>query len=515
MNIPRIMFAAPKSSSGKTLITCAMLGACKERQLHIVSCKCGPDYIDPMFHRTVLGIPSENLDTYFTDEEQTRSLLCEFVSEQEHSPELVVMEGVMGLYDGLGGIRKEGSSYHLASVTKTPIILVVDVHGMGQTMIPVISGILQYDKEHLIRGIILNRISRHFYESMKPLLEEELSVPVLGYMESHPELVIDSRHLGLKLPVEMDNIHKMLSKASAYLCETVDVDGILAIARNADDLCVEEVNNADHSIVGETEKLRLEREKKDFLLIAGEKEDRSIDKGSDGSLIGKQPSSSSLMLAVARDEAFCFYYEENLRLLEKAGIHITYFSPLQDERLPEESDGILLGGGYPELYAEALSRNISMRESIRTAIRNGMPSLAECGGFMYLHKELQDDKGRIYPMVGVINGRTYYVGKSVRFGYVEIREDGEQAHFLMKDRPMKGHEFHYYDSTLCGEDAYAVKPVGSRKWHCCHIGESHWWGFPHLYYPSCPEFVGALADSLKRYHIGKDDNQALIKNDLR
>lgn len=503
MNIPRIMFAAPKSGSGKTLITCAMLGACKERQLHMVSCKCGPDYIDPMFHRTVLDIPAENLDTYFTDEEQTRSLLCEFVSGQAYSPELVVMEGVMGLYDGLGGVRKEGSSYHLASVTKTPIILVVDVHGMGQTMISVISGILQYDKEHLIRGIILNRISRHFYESMKPLLEEELPVPVLGYMESHPELVIDSRHLGLKLPVEMDHIHKTLSQASAFLCETVDIDGILDIARKADDLCVEEENDL---CVEEEDDLSVEEVINVDHFIVGETEDTNVDRGLDGSLIGKQASSSSITLAVARDEAFCFYYEENLRLLEKAGIHITYFSPLRDERLPEEADGILLGGGYPELYAEALSRNISMQDSIRIAIRNGMPSLAECGGFMYLHKELQDDKGRIFPMVGVINGRTYYVGKSVRFGYVEIREDGEQAHFRMKDRPMKGHEFHYYDSTLCGEDAYAAKPVGSRKWHCCHIGENHWWGFPHLYYPSCPEFVGAFADHMQRYHVGKDDN---------
>ena len=164
MNIPRIMIAAPKSGSGKTLITCALLGALKKSGYDVASVKCGPDYIDPMFHRTVLKIPSENLDTYFSGEEGTRRLFATAANGHE----IIVMEGVMGLFDGLGGTREEGSAYHLANVTKTPIILCVDVHGMGKSMLPLIKGFLDYDKEKLIKGVLLNRISAGFYETIKP-----------------------------------------------------------------------------------------------------------------------------------------------------------------------------------------------------------------------------------------------------------------------------------------------------------------------------------------------------------
>ena len=460
MKIPRIMIAAPKSGSGKTMITCALLGAFRSRQLDIISCKCGPDYIDPMFHRTMLGIPAENLDTYFTGEEQTRRLLAEFGD----SHDLVVMEGVMGLYDGIGGIREEGSSYHLAKVTKTPIILVIDVHGMGRSMIPVLAGILSYDREHLIRGIILNRISKSFYNSTLPLLSEELSVPIVGYMENHSELIVDSRHLGLRLPDEMHDIEDRLTRAAEYLQQTVDVNRILAIARSAEEFPA------------------LEREE-------GEQCENIVS----GEAVG-QP----VTLAVARDEAFCFYYEENLRMLKKAGVKLDYFSPLHDERLPDEIQGILLGGGYPELYAEALSRNVSMRASIKEAIEGGIPSLAECGGFMYLQKTLTDEQGNTYPMAGVIDGTTYYTGKMVRFGYVELTAGSGVKDANVWCERIKGHEFHYYDSTNCGEAIQAVKPIGNRSWSCCHVGKEHWWGFPHLYYPSCPEFVKHFVEEMMK-----------------
>ena len=194
MKLNRIMIAAPKSGSGKTMLMCALLQALKDRGMKVFSYKCGPDYIDPMFHQRVIGIPSKNLDTFFSGAEETRGLLL----KDRKDGEFAVLEGVMGLFDGLGGTREEGSSYHLASVTKTPIVLVVDAKGMGRSVIPLLAGFLAYDREKLIQGVILNRMSKGYYEIIRPLIEEELSVQVLGYFQENRELCIESRHLGLK-----------------------------------------------------------------------------------------------------------------------------------------------------------------------------------------------------------------------------------------------------------------------------------------------------------------------------
>ena len=462
MNTSRIMIAAPKSGSGKTLITCALLGALKKRQINIASCKCGPDYIDPMFHRTVLGITSENLDTFFTGEDETRRIFAEFSVPYD----MVLMEGVMGLYDGLGGVRKEGSSYHLAEVTDTPIILVVDVHGMGYSMIPFISGFLEYDKKHLIKGIILNRISKGFYETICPMIKKELSIEVLGYFENKTEFQIDSRHLGLRLPNEIEDIKGILDKSTDYIEDTVDVDRLIELAGRAEETDTKELNSDSDKkniIKNEFEKSLFENEYKN------------------------SDTCKKLTLAVARDEAFCFYYEANLRMFEERRVTIKFFSPIHDKELPQDIDGILLGGGYPETYAKELSHNKSMLVSVKKAIAEGIPSLAECGGFMYLHKELKDDKGSTYSMVGVIDEEVYYTGKSVRFGYVELKDKDNK--FISEDKKIKGHEFHYYDSTDNGADVCALKPVTEKSWDCCYVGENHWWGFPHIYYPSCPFFV--------------------------
>ena len=469
MNTSRIMIAAPKSGSGKTLITCALLGALKKRQINIASCKCGPDYIDPMFHRTVLGIPSENLDTFFTEEDETRRLFAEFSAPYD----MVLMEGVMGLYDGLGGIRKEGSSYHLAEVTDTPIILVVDVHGMGYSMIPVISGLLKYDRKHLIKGIILNRISKNFYETISPIIKEEISIEVLGYFENKEELKIDSRHLGLKLPNEIEDIKALLDKGVDYIEKTVNIDRLIELADGEDELKTDrncgnnltETEGAHHKSLTE----------KDYNI------------------------NQKLTLAVARDEAFCFYYEANLRMFEEKGVTIKYFSPIHDKELPQDVDGILLGGGYPETYAKELSQNKSMLVSVKKAIAEGLPSLAECGGFMYLHKELKDDMGSNYSMVGVIDEEVYYTGKSVRFGYIELKD--KSSKFLSNEYIIKGHEFHYYDSTDNGADVCAVKPTSEKSWDCCYVSDNHWWGFPHLYYPSCPSFVDEFIKRMEERKI--------------
>ena len=444
------MIAAPKSGSGKTTITCALLQILKERGENVSSCKCGPDYIDPMFHRQVLGVPARNLDTFFTGEAQTRKLFLRDRSDGE----LVVMEGVMGLYDGLGGIREEGSSYHLAKVTQTPIILVVDAKGMGKSVIPLIAGFLAYDEAHLIKGVILNRMSAAYYEILKPIAEQELGITVLGFFPENKTLQIASRHLGLLLPNELEDLRGQIQIAAQKLKETVDILGLLQIAENLEPLAAD----------------TCERE--------------------------KQPIEKT-RIAVARDEAFCFYYEENLRMLAQAGAELVFFSPIHDTALPEDIHGLLLGGGYPEIYAKQLSENVSMRTAVREAVLSGIPTVAECGGFLYLHTMLTDREGRSYPMAGVLSGKCFDTGKLVRFGYIELEE--KSGHFLPQGSRIRGHEFHYYDSEDNGADCTAYKPTTGRNYACIHAGENHWYGFPHLYYPSRPEFAEKFVEKAGKF----------------
>ena len=467
--IRRVMIAAPKSSSGKTTITCGLLQIFKEDGEDISSCKCGPDYIDPMFHRQVLGIPARNLDTFFTGEEGTRKL---FLKDRREG-ELVVMEGVMGLYDGLGGIREEGSSYHLAKVTKTPIILVVDAKGMGRSVIPLIAGFLAYDEAHLIRGVIFNRMSAAYYEILKPLAEKELGIAVLGCFPENKDLQIAGRHLGLCMPGELEGLQGQIRMAAERLRETTDISKLLQIAEEAE--LVEDSGS--------------ERKQSDD---TAEKPDTT-----------ENSEAMHPRIAVARDEAFCFYYEENLRLLEQAGAEPVYFSPLHDNALPENIHGLLLGGGYPELYAGQLSENDAMRTAIREAVADGLPTVAECGGFLYLHTTLTDREGHSYPMAGVLPGKCFDTGHLVRFGYIELEETA--GNFLPSGSRIRAHEFHYYDSEDNGADCIAAKPATGRNYPCIHVGENHWYGFPHLYYPSCPEFAKRFVENAKKFSkSGKD-----------
>lgn len=460
MKLDRVMIAAPKSGSGKTTITCAILQTLKDMGKQVVSYKCGPDYIDPMFHQRVIGIPSKNLDTFFTGENDTRKLLL----KNRTGEEIAVIEGVMGLYDGLGGVREEGSSYHLAKVTKTPIILVVDAKGMGRSVIPLIAGFLAYDTEHLIRGVILNRMSKSYYEIIKPLIEAELQIRVLGYLAERQQLQIQSRHLGLHLPGEIKEIQRQLEVAAEELQKSVSIETIIQIAASAETIEIEKITETTEKITS-TE-----------LII--------------------KP-----LIAVARDEAFCFYYEDNLLLLKEYGADIAYFSPLHDKELPEGSSGLLLGGGYPELYAKELEENTAMRKEIKAAVESGMPVVAECGGFLYLHTAIRDRDGHPYQMAGVLPAACQDTKKLVRFGYIELEE--KENHFLEVGTRIKGHEFHYFDSEKNGEDCMAVKPITGRTYPCVIEKENVWMGFPHLYYPSNPSFADHFVKKAEQYLGGK------------
>lgn len=467
MRLPRVMIAAPKSGSGKTLITCGLLEALKRKGTDVRAYKCGPDYIDPMFHRSVLGIPGGNLDTFFSTEDEIRQTFTECRSDA------AVIEGVMGIYDGITGMQEKGSCYDVAAASSTPVILVIDVKGMGQTMLSVIKGILLDDRHSLVRGIVLNRISKGYFKQTEPLVIEVLrrisddrgcEVRLLGGIPASMDINLESRHLGLLMPQDIAGLKEQLSHAADLIEENLDMDALAEIMKEAPEL------GADDA--------------------ASEEIAEEID----------MPC-----LAVARDEAFCFYYEENLKMLRRSGIRLKEFSPLHDRCIPEEADGLLLGGGYPELYAAELSANTEMRSAIRAAIGSGMPSLAECGGFMYLLEELKDSGGRIFTMAGAIEGRTAWTGKLSRFGYADI--DGIREDTLLSGLSVKAHEFHYYDSSNNGTDAIAVKPGSARSWECMHADRNHIWGYPHLWYPSCPQLIGRFAEALKEYGRKRKDGQ--------
>ncbi len=443
MNYPRVILAATASGTGKTTITCGLLGALKEKGRVPCSFKCGPDYIDPMFHRNVLGVPAGNLDTFFTDDETTVKLFTE-----GFSGDIAVIEGVMGLYDGIGGTGLTGSTYDLARALKAPIILVINGRGMGRSILAQIKGFLDYDTENLIKGVILNKVSKSFGQTLKELIEKELSIKVVGIVENRGDIAIESRHLGLLMPEEISDIKLKLEIFKDMALEGIDIETLINIAGTAEDL----FNTRSAATPAGRDKLRL---------------------------------------AVARDEAFCFYYKENLKLLEESGVELVEFSPIHDQALPENINGILLGGGYPENYLETLAANSSMKLSIKKHFAHGIPTLAECGGFMYLMDRIVDKNGNEYDMVGCLNGSATYTGKLVRFGYITLKDD--------ENLEIKGHEFHYFDTDNNGEDLVATKPATKASYSCGYKLGNSYLGFPHLYYPSSPKFVENFVEAMKNY----------------
>ena len=443
MKYPRLIIAATGSGSGKTTITCGILSALKSMGLCPCSFKCGPDYIDPMFHRNVLKVESSNLDTFFTNHNDTRSIFTD-----NYSGDIAIIEGVMGLFDGVGGINPTGSTYDLAVALKAPIILVVNARGKGRSILAEIKGFIDYDESSLIKGVILNRTSDSFARVISPLIESELGIKVLGFVKNDDSIVIDSRHLGLLMPEEISDIREKIAKAEAYVCHDIDIDSILDIAKQADELEI-----SPKQVCHTTGKL--------------------------------------IRLARAYDEAFCFYYRENMQMFKERGVEIVDFSPIHDRKLPDNIDGILLGGGYPENYLEGLSNNTSMIESVRASLASGIPLVAECGGFMYLMESISDKDGNSFDMVGFINGKAFFSGRLVRFGYVTIDIDDEVK--------IKGHEFHYFDTDNNGEDALITKPANGMTYKAMHISDGSYIGFPHLYYPTSPAFVNKFVEAMSSY----------------
>ena len=431
-DFPRILVAAPGSGSGKTLLTTGLLTLFQNRGIRCRSFKCGPDYIDPMFHKYVLGIDSCNLDSFFLSQEELRVLFRKRAADAE----LSILEGVMGYYDGIGGNSTAASTYEVAKITDTPVILVLDGKGSSLSLAAQVKGFLDYRKDSHICGVILNKTNKMVGERLRPEIEK-LGVRYLGAVPVCETMDIKSRHLGLTMPQEQSELRGHLNAFAKQLEECLNVEGILELAGYS---------------------------KKDEI--------RPIDSESE---------SPTRRMAVAMDEAFCFYYQENLDFLRQHGWEVVPFSPLHDTALPEQVHAILLGGGYPELYAKNLSANEPMLASIRNAHAEGIKILAECGGFLYLQEHLEDETGRSWPVAGLIHADGFRTEKLNRFGYISLMQNGAVR--------IKGHEFHYWDSTAPGSAFRAEKPQSNRGWDCMYQTDSLLAGFPHLYYLSGPDLI--------------------------
>ena len=463
----RLLITGTNSGCGKTTITCAILSALKSRGVMPTAYKCGPDYIDPMFHRAVSGVNAYTLDPFFLNGEE----LCAHLAA--HTKQLAVIEGAMGYYDGIAA-TDEASAYTVARETDTPVILAVNAKGSGNSLGAVIEGFVRHKKNSNIRGVIFDDATEARYPDLMQIAEKagihasvHKDFRAYGYMPHKKEWSLPSRHLGLLTTDEIVGLQDMLFALGRQAEKTMDIDGILALAETATPL----------------------------------------------KQVTKPASSycSKVRLAAAKDEAFCFRYEENMETLEMLGCEIVFFSPLKDQTLPVNINGLYLCGGYPELYAGLLSANRTMRESIRRAVEQGMPTIAEGGGFLYLHEEL-DGK----PMCGVIPGLAFETEKLQRFGYVTLTARKDNLLCEAGER-IRSREFHYWDSTCAGDGFIAQKAGRVFSYSCVNTSDSLYAGFPHLYFPANPAFAERFVERMNYYEPERpvDTNPACGRNSVQ
>ena len=458
----QFLIAAPRSGSGKTTVTCAMLAALKKRGMDPCAFKSGPDYIDPMFHRSVLGVASHNLDLYLSGF-FTVSSLYELYAAGHGA---VVCEGAMGFYDGQG-LTTRASAWELADALDLPVLLVVQPKGASVTLAAEIQGLVHFKPESHIAGILLNDCSEKLFHMLKPLLETETGLPVLGYLPHLPQAVVESRHLGLKTAGEITDLAQKIGLLADVLEANLDWATLEALT----DLPAPEPSSSA------------------LLKFCGLHLSTYLDSTPTpwpGLPVfpGYKCKKPSVRIAVAQDEAFCFAYAETLDCLRTAGAELVFFSPVHDTALPEDICGLYLPGGYPELYARPLSENKTMCDAIRDAVNNGLPTVAECGGFLYLGQTLEDASGAVWPMAGVLPGKGVKVGRLVRFGYADMTAKADSLLFHAGEH-LYIHEFHHWDSTDNGSD-FSVWKSEKAQWECGFASMSLYAGFPHLYWAGTP-----------------------------
>ncbi len=448
-NFPRIIIAATQSGAGKTTITSGILAALKKRGLNVQAYKVGPDYIDTGFHEIASGKPSLNLDSWLVGE---KTLVQNFFMPFRAS-EIAVIEGVMGLYDG--GVGGVSSTAEISQILQSPVILVIDAKSMGTSAAAVALGFREFNKNVNLAGVILNRIGSDSHKKIIVDALEKINIKCFGAIRRNAEFVLPERHLGL-VPTAENNFSEVIEKICATVESEVDIDALLKIANSAPAVNVE---------IPTAEKF-----------------------------------SSICKIAVAKDAAFNFYYEESLNELKRRGAEIIYFSPLESETLPENISGLIIGGGFPEMFAEKLQANKKIRAAIRTAAENNLPIYAECGGFMYLMNSITDFGGRNFEMCGVIPAHAVMTDKLQTVGYIdaEILQDciigkaGEKLH---------AHEFHFSTAEISADkNIFSCKRMRTGKiFRAGFVDKNIVASYLHIHFAGCPNAADNFIAACKNY----------------
>lgn len=444
------VIAGERSGVGKTSLTLAIVKSLISRGLRVQCFKVGPDFIDPGYHAAVTGRPPRNLDGWMMGRDQClKSFECNC-----HDVDMAVIEGVMGLYDGYDGLSEDGSTAQIAKWLNFPVILIIDGSSLARSAGAVALGFELFDQELKIAGVIFNRVAgENHFQYLCDGVQARCNVKVLGYVPRNSEWLFGERHLGLIMAEESAGLQSKIALMSRQLEQSVNIDEIVSLARP---FTQQQFRTARH----------------------------------------KQPESTTI--GVARDEAFCFYYQDNLDYLEQHGARLVFFSPIHDSYLPTGIEGLYVPGGYPELYAAALSRNKNMRASIRDFCMAGKPVYAECGGLLYLLQYLIDKTGTPHEMVGLFPVHARMFPHLQRLGYVE-GEILKNCPLLREGIKFRGHEFHYSEIEEMPQHVvrcYRItgrksRPVSYEGYSLCNTLAS----YIHIHFASNPsiaeEFVAA------------------------
>ncbi|MFT4415016.1 cobyrinate a,c-diamide synthase [Fredinandcohnia humi] len=450
----RIVIAGTGSGVGKTTVTLGIMSALRKRELIVQGFKCGPDYIDPSYHSAVTNRASRNLDSWML----THECVLDVFRHGSKGADISIIEGVMGFYDGKNSETNEGSTAEISMITKSPVLLVVNCESMARSSAAIVKGFQMFADGPNIVGVIANKVgSEGHFQLVKKAIEQECHVPVIGYLKRELDIEIPERHLGLIPSIERGELNPFFEKLGDLVLESIDIEKLLALAV--------------------AKPLGVQRESSMF----------------------EPKKEKNVRIAVAKDAAFNFYYPENLEMLEANGVELVYFSPLANEELPAEVDGLYLGGGFPEEFAFILEGNAKVKRSVKNAIESGIPTLAECGGFMYLTETIETTEKKQYQMVGVIPGRVEMQEKIAAIGYREI--SGQNGNFMLKSGIAKGHEFHYSTFKAAENDvpyAYETKGLRGMKKEG-YILHNVIAGYTHFHFVSCLEMVSNWIEKCIEY----------------
>lgn len=462
----QMMIAGLSSGVGKTTISMGLM-AYFSKTMAVQPFKVGPDYIDPAFHSQITGRQCRNLDSYLMDDSTIRYLY----NRQAIEADMTIIEGVMGLYDGAEIGSEIGTSAFLAKILDIPVILVVNGGKIAGTMGAIVKGVEAFDPSLKLKGIIFNQVnSQHHYELLKEAVETVTDIKACGYLPKKEELKMPERHLGLVPLSEQEAFNARMDRIGSTLAETIDMEQIMEICYT--DTIVQPIEPESVKVVMDKNRLEKQRHQKQ----------------------------QSLRIGIARDEAFHFYYEDNLQCLQELGCQLIPWSPLKDGQLPPDLNGILIGGGFPEVFAKQLEANVRMRESIRQALEDGMSYIAECGGLMYLADTLTDLEGKTYDMVGFLKGSTTMTKRLQRFGYCQVTTSADTV-YGKRGQIIAAHEFHHSSAEIKEATALEIRKIRKgtciRSWECGYIKNNGIASYAHLHYYANPCMVWEWIQSMR------------------